>query len=156
MVYLYAGLGVAMLAGIMAIFDIGLALTGQRLLPPSADPYLNNLEAKIKDQNLLNLLPTGLMDPVDSTNAIDEGLRGTALCDALQASYEKLPGISSGDRIEGSMFPENDAFWGGSCVISAGIHRVLVRPGADGAEIPYRLFSCVLKGEAQRCSFELN
>lgn len=32
MVYLYAGLGVAMLSGIMAIFEMGLAVTGQSLL----------------------------------------------------------------------------------------------------------------------------
>ena len=32
MVYLYAGLGVVMLSGIMAIFEMGLALTGQTLL----------------------------------------------------------------------------------------------------------------------------
>ena len=29
MVYLYAGLGIAMLSGIMAIFEMGLAITGQ-------------------------------------------------------------------------------------------------------------------------------
>ena len=32
MVYLYAGLGIAMLSGIMAIFEMGLAVTGQSLL----------------------------------------------------------------------------------------------------------------------------
>ena len=33
MVYLYAGLGVLMLSGIMAIFEMGLSLTGQSMLP---------------------------------------------------------------------------------------------------------------------------
>ena len=37
MVYLYAGLGVLMISGIMAIFEMGLSLTGQSMIPTPAD-----------------------------------------------------------------------------------------------------------------------
>ena len=39
MVYLYAGLGVVMLSGIMAIFEMGLSLMGQSMLPTPPDVY---------------------------------------------------------------------------------------------------------------------
>ena len=43
MVYLYAGLGVVMLSGIMAIFEMGLSLTGQSMIPTPPDVYLQIL-----------------------------------------------------------------------------------------------------------------
>ena len=43
MIYLYAGLGVVMLSGIMAIFEVGLK-TGQSLLPMPNDTYVGGEE----------------------------------------------------------------------------------------------------------------
>ena len=39
MVYFYAVMGVVMMTGIMAIFEMGLSLTGQSLLPTPVDVY---------------------------------------------------------------------------------------------------------------------
>ena len=56
MVYLYAGLGVVMLSGIMAIFEMGLSLTGQTLLPVPPDDYLSNQSMKDADIMFLKAL----------------------------------------------------------------------------------------------------
>ena len=56
MVYLYAGLGVLMISGIMAIFEMGLSLTGQSMIPTPAGVYLQSAEMKLVDQRLLALL----------------------------------------------------------------------------------------------------
>ena len=42
MVYLYAGLGIAMLSGIMAIFEMGLAVTGQSLFSHKSSYHDSN------------------------------------------------------------------------------------------------------------------
>ena len=47
MVYLYAGLGVLMLSGIMAIFEMGLSLTGMSMMPTPADIYLQSSDLKL-------------------------------------------------------------------------------------------------------------
>ena len=56
MVYLYAGLGVAMLTGIMAIFEMGLALTGRSLLPSPQDLYSESEDVKREDLRMVKLL----------------------------------------------------------------------------------------------------
>ena len=56
MVYLYAGLGVLMLSGIMAIFEMGLSLTGQSMLPTPSDAYLQDSDLKMSDKRLMELL----------------------------------------------------------------------------------------------------
>ena len=62
MVYLYAGLGVAMLSGIMAIFEMGLAVTGQSLLKFEsryhASNYFNSTD-RANDITLMHDLDDG-------------------------------------------------------------------------------------------------
>ena len=53
MVYLYAGLGMLMLSGIMAIFEMGLSLTGQSMMPTPADAYLQNSDMKMSEKQLI-------------------------------------------------------------------------------------------------------
>ena len=49
MIYLYAGLGIAMLTGIMAIFEMGVSLTGSSLLS-SRLMLIFDIEIKEMDQ----------------------------------------------------------------------------------------------------------
>ena len=46
MVYLYAVLGVMMISGIMAIFEMALSLTGQSMIPAPSDKYLSSASMK--------------------------------------------------------------------------------------------------------------
>ena len=82
MVYLYAGLGVVMLSGIMAIFEMGLALTGQTLLPVPTDDYLSNQSMKDADIMFLKALAdetTPLVDDKTFPDLVSE----EGLCVAL-------------------------------------------------------------------------
>ena len=148
MVYLYAGLGVAMLAGIMAIFEMGLALTGRSLLPSPVDPYLSDGEVKAMDQTLMALLA--------NREAVAAGLLGTSLCEKVIAAYEDPEGPTGGVNpwLQDAAMPVNNGRWAGSCVMNDGAHHVVVKPDlTDGAD-PYQLYSCVLQGGDERCPFE--
>ena len=148
MVYLYAGLGVAMLAGIMAIFEMGLALTGRSLLPSPMDPYASNGEVKAMDQKLMVLLA--------NRDAVAAGLLGTSLCEQVIAAYGDayVPTGGANPWVQDSAMPVNTGRWAGSCVMNDGAHHVVVKPDlTDGAD-PYQLYSCVLQGGDERCPFE--
>jgi len=84
MVYLYAGLGVVMLSGIMAIFEMGLALTGQFLLPNPPDDYLSNQAMKESDITLLKALADETTSLVDDKTFPDL-VSDDGLCVALNA-----------------------------------------------------------------------
>ena len=148
MVYLYAGLGVAMLAGIMAIFEMGLALTGRSLLPSPPDAYLSDEGVKMMDRKLLVLLA--------DRSAVPAGLLGTSLCTAVLTAYESKYVSTGGVNpwMEDPEMPVNSGRWAGSCLLNDGAHHVVVRPDLGNATSPYQLYSCVLPGGDERCSFE--
>ena len=75
MVYLYAGLGVVMLTGIMAIFEMGLSLTGQSMLPTPPDEYSENAEMKVADKRILEILT--------DRDVFDGEIAGVSLCTEL-------------------------------------------------------------------------
>ena len=139
MVYLYAGLGVVMLSGIMAIFEMGLALTGQTLLPVPPDDYLSNKSMKDADIMFLKALAdetTPLVDDKTFPDLVSE----EGLCVALNA-------------IDGpGWLSINDGHWKNSCQRSTLVenlsHRVII------SEKPYKLFSCALDAGSTQCAFE--
>ena len=92
MVYLYAGMGVVMLTGIMAIFEMGLSLMGQSLLPTPTDQYFADSSMKETDKTLLKFLfdqkklnvaveEDGVMQDVETF--FSELARDQGLCGAL-------------------------------------------------------------------------
>ena len=140
MVYLYAGLGMVMLSGIMAIFEMGLALTGQTLLPVPPDDYLSNQSMKDADIMFLKALAdetTPLVDDKTFPDLVSE----EGLCVALNA-------------IDGpGWLSIADGRWKNGCQRSKLIgnlyHRVIV------SENPHKLFSCALDSGSAQCAFEL-
>ena len=149
MVYLYAGLGVAMLAGIMAIFEMGLALTGNSLLRSPQDPYLSNSAAQSEDRRWLSLL-------TDDVERI-RGTTGFSLCDELDAVYTERWVVTPWSRDTVRM-PVIEGAWAGSCLMNRGLHRVIVRPPdpTDTGYLAskYSFYSCILQGGNDRCPFE--
>ena len=146
MVYLYAGLGVLMISGIMAIFEMGLSLTGQSMIPTPAGVYLQSAEMKLVDQRLLALLK--------NRSAVAAGLANNSLCTALLASYSnQYPGQSAGSL--DNRMPVATGHWIRSCQLNRGSHRILIMP-PDPAQpnMPYELFSCALTGGNDQCAFE--
>ena len=55
MVYLYALLGMMMISGIMAIFEMGLSLTGQSMIPVPPDEYFADPSMQLSDVKLLEI-----------------------------------------------------------------------------------------------------
>ena len=147
MAYLYAVMGVVMMTGIMAIFELGLSLTGQSVLPALPDPYVSSPQAKALDRDLLKL--------VANPNSIGQDLRQTDLCEAIRMAYSdssslNLMEIKSG-RFKGGCSVERDFVVNSATVF----HRVLIQPPALGAaSLPYKLFSCTSDQDNQKCSFE--
>ena len=144
MVYLYAGLGIVMLSGIMAIFEMGLAVTGQSLIPSPVDAYLTNPNVKSMDRALLGLL--GNPAPV-----VPGDLDGTDLCNAIRSVYQAnypFP-AQQFSLVEDSRSLVGTA-WQDSCVMDDGNHRVLIK--RDGSS--YKFYSCVIDDREDRCSFE--
>ena len=140
MVYLYAGLGVVMLSGIMAIFEMGLALTGQTLLPVPTDDYLSNQLMKEVDVMLLKAL-------ADEETVVFDGktfpdlVSDKGLCFAL-------------NEIDGpGWLSIADGRWKNGCQRSKSVedlyHRVII------SEKPHKLFSCALVAGSTQCIFEL-
>lgn len=151
MVYLYAGLGVAMLAGIMAIFEMGLALTGNSLLRSPQDPYLSNSTAQSEDRRWLSLLAdAGVVDRI-------RGTTGVSLCDELDAVYTERWVVTPWSRDTVRM-PVIEGAWAGSCLMNRGLHRVIVQPPdpTDTGYLAskYSFYSCILQGGNDRCPFE--
>ena len=138
MVYLYAGLGVAMLAGIMAIFEMGLALTGRSLLPMPLDTYRGSLEQSLEQELLGN------------SSKVKSGSQGEDICDDLS---KDLPSGQSPSRI----FTPNtlDSSWDQGCVMEYSSHQVLVVPDSSGGSVQYLIFSCTAHDSSSLiCPFE--
>ena len=148
MVYLYAGLGVLMLSGIMAIFEMGLSLTGQSMLPTPSDDYLQDSDIKMSDKRLMELL--------SNPDVVNQGLANQALCTALVESYSvKYPGQSTWKSDH--RMPIDQGRWIRSCQLNRRSHRIVILPPDPGhSSTPYKLFSCILTAGYDQCSFERN
>ena len=133
MVYLYAVLGMIMLSGIMAIFEMGLSLTGQSMIPTPSDEYFSSASMKNLDAKLLE----SLADASFSDSVISKGL-----CNALEGVDDQVWTLISEGR------------WANSCQLSRGSHRIIISEKPDNEQMPYLLFSCALSGGNDRCSFE--
>ncbi len=147
-------MGVVMMTGIMAIFEMGLSLTGQSVLPTPVDAYSLSPRAKALDQDLFKLL--------DKSSVVSRGLSEGDLCAAISKAYtdsSSLPSlvltpIGSGS-FEGGCQIKRDFIVDGDNIF----HGVYVEsPGQADAEIPYylpyNLFSCTSDDVNHRCSFE--
>ena len=144
MVYLYAVMGVVMMTGIMSIFEMGLSLTGQSLLPAPSIAYSKNSVSASKDAAIMQSLPT---------QEFDNSVLASSLCDALK-SVDGRPW----SLIDNSALKE-DYFYG-SCEVSLQSesdkdikYRSIVRKN-DDVDMPYQLFSCTLSAGKTKCYFE--
>ena len=148
MVYLYAGLGVLMLSGIMAIFEMGLSLTGMSMLPTPPDIYSQDDELKTSEKRLIELLR--------NPNTVSQGLSSQALCTALLASYSDKYPYQSAWQVDQRM-PIDQGRWISSCQLNRGSHRIVIMPpDPEYSYMPYKMFSCILDAGHDQCSFERN
>ena len=136
MVYLYAGLGVVMLSGIMAIFEMGLSLTGQSLLPMPVNTYRYPSSSEQTTERDLLMQSQGL----------PTGLGGMTICTTLETSY----GPASGRFLPVPPYPSE---WSNGCVLEYGQHQVLIAPSSDSSN-PYLVLFCrPSDGDSLMCPF---
>jgi len=155
MVYLYAGMGVVMLTGIMAIFEMGLSLTGQSLLPIPADPYASDSSMKELDNTLLEFL----FDQKKLKVLVSVNVNGVEQQQEVEKTFSEVVGDQG---LCGALNQIDDEGWTliregrwiNSCQLNQGSHRVVVKENSNDVQMPYQLFSCALSGGNDRCSFE--
>lgn len=144
MIYLYAGLGMAMLTAIMAMFEMATGITNQQIMSrPPEDPYYAS-GAQAIDQAALRLAsepsPKGLQGWSMTTTA--------ALCDEVNRLVRENPDLYpslTGYSFAPSVQPESRLASGceTAVVISgSGVHRLTLAPTVS---TQYSLFSCVTK-----------
>ena len=158
-----------MLTGIMAIFEMGLSLTGRSLLPTQQDPYFKTASTSQMDRDLLELLDsstdvTGIkaikigknQGPDDFCNKLVYYVKQQCANPPNSMSYCSFDGIIKRDlSVEpGKQFKNN-----GFCVwLFPPSHRVLYSETGTGVSGVQQFYSCVLEksdGSVQdRCNFE--
>ena len=130
MVYLYAGLGVLMLSGIMAIFEMGLSLMGQSLLEIPGNNYLGSREQD-REKTLFT-----------ASKSLPTGLTGIDICTALQSSSSNDVGVLTGVFKPDPKHPN----WKDGCVIEfdtgVNTHQILIAPPKGNINNPYLVLFC--------------
>ena len=139
MTYLYAGMGLAMLVAIMAMFEMANGLIGQQIsTSPPEDSYLSSAYPTV-DKRFLRLLQQ--LDHSLECSSIGVELSSNTEYSDLKPYQQGVPTPSPHSRFVAA------------CVFTHGSHRVLIVP-SSGSSIPsYQLFSCVLKDDFA-CTFE--
>ena len=166
MIYFYAGLGAAMLTGIMLLYEVGIALTGHSLVEERLD--LDAYEDVVNSAD--QLFQRMLTEPLD-LQAIGKGRYGASLCQQIVCRI-RGKGCSYGNEMRPlysslrSYSTPNSALpigvWSSSCALERQldkdgvVHRLLIRPEGQGFDFGYGLYSCIVEkdGVDQRCLFE--
>lgn len=153
-----------MLVGIMAMAEMGLSLTGQQSqLSPPQDAYTGGTPEQRDDQRWMQLLHDS-----ESLDAIGRDRRSQALCDQLLCRVSQaMSGRCTGENTYDSDYGVLASFsstvisdpghpFPGACVLSKGVHRVLIVPKDGEPTEPYGLYSCLTntRSSVGQCSFE--
>ena len=141
MVYLYAVMGVVMMTGIMAIFEMGLSLTGQSLLDNQTDDGYSQA-MKSSDQDIYEHISDKGAPSVKFSSIVSSS---SDLCSALN-SFKAVNWLEIKKE-------DKDHFFYGSCYSQQGSHRSIVREHKVGSVVSYQLFSCVVDDD-KKCPFE--
>ena len=175
MVYLYAALGVVMMTGIMAIFEMGLSLTGQSPFfdpLPTQEKQDSMKELREFDKTILALLYSNHestdLDPLGSPKD-SPPLKSSDLCDRVMCRIHginpcqgeeigvntSIPSLKVLSEAKSSPMAELSD----SCALKlSDKYRFLIHSDDKiDKNFPYRLFSCALKYEGigtDYCNFE--
>ena len=143
MIYLYAGLGIAMISGISAMMQIGNNLNN---ISPLSALKANNYEGKLPayDRKIMKVLYT-------------QSVPDTDICSYIKNSIDD-PRYDDGDifsETKKQTYSKNILF-SDSCVLVSkeAKHRVLIIPKTEG-NYKYGFFSCSIIKNSY-CDFEIN
>lgn len=167
MIYFYAGLGTAMLAAIMVVFELGLALNGNSLF---SDDDPSNIQYQQIGQTYDRLFLHMISRPED-LELIGIGRSGRELCRQIicrikgiecrlgNAKDERYQGLQKYDH---RVLTPATGLWNSACVLEGEldgsdiVHRVMIRPSSNSLRSKYELFSCAIRSSDSdpRCLFE--
>ena len=176
MIYFYAGLGAAMLTGVMVLFEVGLALTGQSLFVDGSqsDNYRDVV-------NSSDRLFQRMFAQQQDLKAIGTGRSGDVLCQQILCRIQgincrfgnsKNPSYVSLDSYSTPRYSLPLGAWSSSCALEREldcdiesdpnciqaqfVHRLLIKPHRQMLETGYGLYSCIVDREIDehRCLFE--
>ena len=160
MIYLYAGLGMAMISGISAMMQIGVNLIAIERLFPLKDKTYNEYYLRL-DQQIMKILYNQSVPDSDSGIDICEYIK-----DAFKDEY-KNPEYKIAEDFdkEGNKktFSKGKLFTN-ACALESlpdedlRKHRVLIIPTVE-EEYKYGLFSCIIPTKDEKniyCDFEIN
>ena len=143
MIYLYAGLGIAMISGISAMMQIGNNLNN---LSPLSSLKVENYSEKLPayDRQIMKIL-------------YSQSVPDSQICSYIKDSIEN-PVYEDGDIFDETKkqtYSKNILF-SDSCVLvsTEAKHRVLIIP-KTGESYKYGFFSCSISQESY-CDFEIN
>ena len=143
MIYLYAGLGIAMISGISAMIQIGNNLNNMSPLNVLKE---NTYEGKLPsyDRQIMKILYT-------------QSVPDTDICTYVKNSIEE-PEYDDGDifsETKKQTYSKNSLFSESCVLVSKGAkHRVLIIPKTEG-NYKYGFFSCSISQNSY-CDFEIN
>ena len=157
-----------MLTGIMLLFEVGLALTGQSLFVAGSSQ-----EDYSDVTNQSDVLLQTMLTRQQDLRAIGTGRFGTSLCQQILCRINGL-GCTSGNsknplygplgKLTTPKFTLPLGVWSSSCVLENQLgetdrdefYRVLIRPNRNNFGAGYELYSCVVQGDEAdpRCLFE--
>ena len=151
MIYFYVGLGIAMLTGIIGIFEMATTITRQQI--NSRPPKINEDERIVQKQNdrrFLQLLNEST-EPLGEGNAlclnIKDGISNINNSNySLLSKYNDLLDFNPGIPISSS----HSSFIKG-CDLNKGKHRLIIVPNND-ISMKYSLYSCLTI--SSKCKFE--
>ena len=143
MIYLYAGLGIAMISGISAMMQIGNILNN---MSPLSALKQDSYEGKIPyyDRQIMKTLYTQSVPDNNICNFVKDSIEEPKYQDGEIFSETKKQTFS------------NNVFYSESCVLVSTLakHRVLIIPKKEGI-YKYGFFSCSISKKPY-CDFELD
>ena len=166
MIYFYAGLGTAMLAAIMVVFELGLALNGNSLISNDASNMQYQQTAHTYDRLFVDMISRQ-----EDLALIGSGRSGQGLCRQMMCRIKGIDcrlGNAKSERYLGlqkyddRVLTPATGLWSSACVLEGPlegndvVHRILIRPGQDSLGSKYQLYSCVVESidSDPRCLFE--
>lgn len=155
-----------MLTGIMVLFEVGLALTGQSLMDERSE-----FEVYQDIVNSTDRLFQRMLTETHDLQAIGTGRYGSGLCKQIicriqgvncSSGNAKKPLYRGLERYSTPKYMPSVGVWSSSCVLegalddSERVHRLLIRPNRNRLDLGYELYSCIVERKIPdpRCMFE--
>lgn len=158
MIYLYAGLGMAMMAAIVGMMEVATQLTSQPFRSvPKVDAYKSST-AQTNDQRFLELLSTLAGESLGTQDVLCERLM-CEIGDAGRCLPSQVPGRFFVDLADYAISSSNSLSHPrliNACILTNRklSHRILISPVSDGSD-DYRLYSCIITPQhPDKCIFE--